>query len=149
MPPALDGRLDGSGRCVCIGPGMKKLFVLSLLGVALVGAAGCYSTESGRSKFGMPFAKDTIESRYERPVPVVVAAAREVLTFNGTLTADNTVDNSLTAKVNNKTVWVKVDEVETGVSRIRVQARGSAGGADIDLASEIDKQIAIKLTQTR
>jgi hypothetical protein len=40
---------------------------------------------------------------------------------------------------------VTVDEVEPKVTRVKVQARRKSGGSDIDLASEIDKQIALRL----
>jgi len=125
---------------------MKKLLFVALA-VAAVSVSGCYSTEEGSKKFGMPFADDKIESRYQRSVPQVFTAAKEVLAFNGTLTSENTIDNTLRAKVDNKTVWIRVDEIETGVARSFVQVRGSAGGADINLAAELDKQIALKLTQ--
>ncbi len=127
---------------------MNKLLMVVLTLMAAL-ATGCYTTESGSKKFGMPFADDTIESRYQRSVAQVFTASKEVLAFNGTLTGENTIDNTLQAKVDNKTVWVRVDEIETGVARSFVQVRGSAGGADINLAAELDKQIALKLTQTR
>ncbi len=141
-------RLDGLDGCVCIADEMKKLLLVALA-LAAVLVSGCYSTESGSKKFGMPFADDKIESRYQRTVAQVFAAAKEVLGFNGTLTGENTIDNTLQAKVDNKTVWVRVDEIETGVARSFVQVRGPAGGADINLAAELDKQIALKLTQMR
>lgn len=128
---------------------MKKLLVVSLMAVVAGLSSGCYSTETGRTKFGLPFAKDSIVSRYNRPVSVVFGAAKEVLAFNGTLTSENLIDNTVTAKADSKTIYVKVTEVEAGVAQVATQVRGSAGGPDIDLASEIDKQIAIKLAQTK
>ena len=89
--------------------------------------------------------KDTIESRYQRTVPQIFQAAKEVLAHNGTLTGENTISNTLEAKVDTRTVVVKVDEVEPGVSRVLVQARTKARAADVDLAAEIDKQIALRL----
>ena len=68
-----------------------------------------------------------------------------MLELNGTLTGENTINASLEAQVDNRGVFVRVDEVEPGVSRVQVQARKKGGGADIDLAAEIDKQIALKL----
>ncbi|MCW5559115.1 MAG: hypothetical protein KIT22_14960 [Verrucomicrobiae bacterium] len=111
-------------------------------------SSGCYSTETGRTKFGVPFAKDSIVSRYNRPVTSVFGAAKEVLAFNGTLTSENLIDNTVTAKADSKTIYVKVTEPEAGIAQITTQVRGSAGGADLDLASEIDKQIALKLAQS-
>ena len=102
---------------------MKKLFTLIALGAALSFASGCYTTQEGRHQFGTPWGKDTIESRYERPVDKVFDAARETLGFNGTLTSENRIANTLTAQIDKRTVWIAVDEVQPGVSRIKVQAR--------------------------
>jgi hypothetical protein len=123
---------------------MKLLTTISL-GAALLAATGCYSTQEGRTKAGIPWANDTIESRYERSVEQVFAAAKEALAFNGTLTGENTIAKTLVASIDNRTVWVKVDEIDHGVSRIFVQTRKSGGRADIHLASELDKQIALRL----
>lgn len=106
---------------------------------------GCFSTQDNRTKVGLPLAKDKIESRYERPVETIFAAAKEVLRFNGTLYGENTISHVLEAKVDTRTVWVSVDEVEPKVSRVIVQARKKSRLPDVDLAAEIDKQIALKL----
>ena len=124
---------------------MRK--TLSLLAIILLAVAttGCVNTVSGGKKAGIPFVKDTIEGRYQRPPAEIFQAARQVLELIGTLTGENTINSSLEAQVDNRTVIVKVDEVETGVSRLMVQARKKGGAADIDLAAEIEKQIALKL----
>jgi hypothetical protein len=124
---------------------MKKIVFIPLMAVALLAlVAGCVSTLDGRMKAGLPV-KDTIESRYERPTGELFGAAKEVLRFNGTLYGENTITQTLEAKIDNRTVWVAVDEVEPNITRVRTQARSATGGADIDLASEIDKQIALHL----
>lgn len=129
--------------------GMKKNFLVLAVAAACTAAtiSGCYSTADGHKRAGIPFAKDSLESRYERPVAQIFAAAKDVLAFNGTLTAENTINNSLEARVDTRHVWVKVDEVEPKVSRVVVQARRNNGTTDIDLASEIDKQIALRLSK--
>ncbi len=106
---------------------------------------GCVSTLDGHKKAGVPFGKDTLEGRYERPVGQIFAAAKEVLTYNGVLTSENTISKSLEAKIDTRNVWVKVDEIDPKVSRLLVQARTKGGGADIELASEIKTQIALRL----
>ncbi|MBX3732932.1 MAG: hypothetical protein KF791_10100 [Verrucomicrobiae bacterium] len=127
----------------------RNLLALSFLAVVLAITGGCYSTETGRRHMGQPFANDTISNRYERPVSEAFAAAREVLAFNGTLTGENTIDNTLDARVDNKSVWVRVTEPEAGISQVGVQVRGSMGGPDIALASQLATQIALKLAQMR
>jgi hypothetical protein len=125
---------------------MKKNVLALVFGFGFAAAlAGCVSTVDGRSQAGFPMTKDTIESRYERPVDQVFSSAKDILRLNGTLVSENTINHSLVAKVDTKTVWVAVDEVEPKVSRVRVQARTKGGSGDVDLASEIDKQIYGKL----
>jgi hypothetical protein len=121
---------------------LSFLLIMILLGTVLT---GCYSTPDGRMRAGMPGATDTITSRYERPVDQIFEAAKEVLRFNGTLYGENTINKVLEAKVDTSTVWVTVQEVEPDVSQVRVQARTKGGGGDVHLASEIDKQIALRL----
>lgn len=125
---------------------MKKN-AFALLSAVCLGAllCGCVNTVDGRSRAGLPISVDTKESTYERPVDQIFAAAKDVLKLNGTLVSENTINHSLEAKVDTRTVWVAVDEIEPKISRVRVQARTKGGRGDIDLASEIDKQIYGKL----
>ncbi len=129
-------------------PPMKGTFFLMLAAVSLAFClTGCVSTVDGRTKTAWPLQRDTIESRYERPAEQVFSAAREVLQFNGSLYGENTVTKTLEAKVDTSTVWVKVEQADPRVTRVLVQARTKGGGGDIALASEMDKQIALRLTQ--
>ena len=124
----------------------SKLLAFLTVGFLAILAVGCYHTVEGRSKMGLP-SKDMIEGRYERPVEQVYAAARRVLEYNGTLRGDNTVMKTLEARVNTRYVWVRVDEVQPNLSRVQVQVRTSGGGGDVDLAAELEKQIALKLVR--
>ena len=107
-------------------------------------ASGCVGTNDGRSTGGLPIGRDTISDRYERPVNQLAAAARVVLNRNGKLLVDNSVNNSFEAKVNEHKVWVKVFAVDSKVSEVDVQVRGSVGG-DLVEAHELSKQIALQL----
>jgi hypothetical protein len=125
---------------------MKKNVFALLTAVCLSALfSGCVSTVDGGSKAGLPLATDTKESSYERPVADIFAAAKEVLNLNGNVVKENTINHSLEAKIDTRTVWVAVDEIAPKVSRVRVQARTRGGRGDMDLASEIDKQIYGKL----
>ena len=126
-----------------------KLFFLIILTGALSVMTGCFSTEDGHLKAGVPFAKDRIESLYERTPAQIMEAARAVLKRNGAVDGDNTVANTLHGKVDTRHVWIKVEPADPKVSRVTVQVRTRAGGGDIDLASEIDKQIALQLAGGR
>lgn len=120
---------------------------LGCLMTALLGllAVGCYSTVDGKKKAGVAMGVDHVEGRYERKPAEVFSASKQVLGFLGTLTSENTIANTLEAKVDNNTVYVKVDEVEPGISRVLVQARRGAMKGNVSLASEVDKQIALQL----
>jgi len=124
-----------------------KLKFSVLLSVALLSllATGCVKTVGGTVKAGVPLIKDKIISRYERPALPIFDAAKEVLANLGTLVREDRINNVVEAKVDTRTVWVRVDAEEGGVSRVTTQVRTSAGGRDIDLAAEVDKQIALKL----
>lgn len=130
---------------------MKNVLAVALIAMAAVGGAGCYKTQEGGYRAGVPFSKDTIESRYERPVAQVFQAAKATLAYNGALIAEVSSTKAegsaqtLTGRVNGRSLWVSVDEVEPRITRVLVQARKTGGIGDVDLAAEIDKQIALRL----
>jgi hypothetical protein len=72
-------------------------------------------------------------------------AAKDVLSFNGKLYSEDVMRSTLEASVNTRTVWVKVEPADQQTTRVVVQARTKSGGTDLELASEIDKQIALRL----
>lgn len=123
-----------------------------MLGLALV-VTGCVDTVAGRKTTGVPFIKDTIEARYERPMDDVFKAAKEVIAFNGTLVNESllygqtNLVKTVEGRVNQRNVWVRIEQVDPKQTSVAVQTRTPGGGSDIDLAAEIDKQIALKLVR--
>ena len=131
---------------------MKNKIFVALLGAGLLGA-GCVSTVTGRNTPGVPFIKDSVQGRYERPLDQVFEAAKDVVKFNGALVNEsilhsetNTV-KTVEGKINQRTVWVRVEAVDPKVTAVTVQTRTPGGGADIDLAANLEKQIALKLVK--
>jgi hypothetical protein len=125
---------------------MKNLAAACALLTALVIATpGCYQTLDNRSRAGVPFKKDKIGGQYERTLDQVQTAARKVLQFNGTLVSDDVITRVLVGKVDTRTVYVKLTEVEPNITGVTVQVRTRGGLSDLDLAAEIDKQIALNL----
>ncbi len=126
-----------------------KIFLGLILGL-LVGA-GCVSTVSDRTTGGIPFVKDRVEGRYQRPVEQIFLAARAVVADMGTLVNESTLYSQTNAvktvqgKINQRNVWIRVEPVEANVNAVLVQTRTPGGIADLDLAHEIEKQIALKL----
>jgi len=121
-----------------------RLFLLCVASSLAAVSVGCISTPQGK-QFGLPGVRDTMVSRYERPMDQVINSAREVLSRTGTITGDDVVNNQVSAKINNRSVWVTVSEVEPLVTEVKVRVRSSRGTADQAMAAEIDKQIAIGL----
>jgi hypothetical protein len=127
---------------------MKTTIFAVLIGAVLVGA-GCVGTVDDRTTAGMPIGRDKVHARYERSVDQVFEAAKAVLADNGVplvssemLSQTNAV-KTLKGKVNQRDVWIRIEAVDPKITQVTVQARTSGG--DIDLAAELDKQIALKL----
>lgn len=107
----------------------------------------------GKHTAAVPFVKDKLEARYERSVTQVTAAARQVIQDNGMLLRESTLFGgtnaacALEGKVNQRTVWNRIEPVDANVTSVVVEARNKYGGRDLDLVHDLDKQIALKLVQ--
>jgi hypothetical protein len=129
---------------------MKKMMLAVLAGVILAGA-GCVSTVNERSTAGVPFVKDRVSGRYERPVEPIFQAAKAVITEMGTLINESTLYSEPSAvktvegKVEQRSIFIRIEAVDPKVSEVTVQARTRGGGTDLDLAHEIEKDIALRL----
>ena len=126
---------------------MKSKWILPLVLSALaLSLSGCVETLDGRKKAAWnPVSKDQIEGRYERSPAELWSASKDVLKHQGTLISEDTLKNVLEASVDERIVWVKIEEFDTRVSRVLVQARTKGGSADLEMAAYIDKQIAVRL----
>lgn len=122
----------------------NSFWLLAILVVALA-AGGCVSTVDNRKVPGNPLVKDRIIRVYERPVLQTWAAAKDVLAANGTIIHEDVMQSTLTARVDTRTIRVKVEAIDPKMSRVTTQVRTRMGNSDIDLGGEIDKQIALRL----
>lgn len=132
-----------------------KIFA-AIAGLAVL-VAGCVGTVGGNRTVGVPFIKDRIEARYQRPMDEVYDAAKEVIQSKGVLVNEkilhgqtNSINNivkTIEGSVNQNMVWVRVSQVEPKITDVVVQTRAPGGGSDIDLAAQIDKLIALKLVR--
>lgn len=133
---------------------MKIKILLGLI-VASVIVTGCVNTVSGRKTGGVPFVTDDVKSRYERSAAQVYAAAKEVITDNGgifkneiiRLNVTNAPIYALEGRVQERKVFVSVQQQDPATSEITTQVRTTVGGTDQKLAYELDKQIALKLAR--
>ena len=150
MSSRLGSGLTLTGNVIALAS-MKKIFAI-LCGAILVGA-GCVSTVNERTSPGVPFVKDRVEGRYERSVDQVFDASKQVVKTMGVLVREGVIYGqtnevkTVEGKVNQRNVWIKVEGIEPKITSVIVQTRTSGGGADIDLAHELEKQIALKLVQ--
>ena len=138
--------LDGARQCDCIEFMKMKLLAL-IFAASLTGlVTGCIETVDGRTEPGVPFVKNKIEGTYEVAPQRLFEAAKAVLARNGQLVAENLINNSLQAKVNQESVWVEVEAIDPKpISRITVQVRTRSGAGDVDLAHDLEKQIALQM----
>ncbi|MGD0744422.1 MAG: DUF3568 family protein [Verrucomicrobiota bacterium] len=129
---------------------MKTKIFLAFLGVAII-TTGCIKTVGGTRVAAAPFQKDRVEGRYQRSVDQVYQAAVQVVQSDGVLLTEfipHDTTNSVRAlqgKVNQRNVWMRVAAVDPQITEVTVQARTTWGDRDIDLAHQLEKEIALKL----
>src|SRR3974390_1970185 len=128
-----------------------KTTISTILPAAVIVSTGCVSTVNDRTTPGIPLVKDKIQGRYERPVDQIFQAAKDVIKENGVLVNESVLYNQTNAvktvegKVNQRNVWVRVEAIDAKVSEVTVQTRTPGGLSDIDLAHQLEKDIALKL----
>ena len=132
---------------------MKKKIFAALAGAAvIVAVTGCVHTVTDTSTFAVSYGKDSVAGRYQRSMDQVYQASVAVIQNNGVLLTeyvphDNTnAVRSLQGRVNDRKVWIRVEQVEPRVSQVDVEARTKWGRVDLDLVHELEKEIALKLT---
>jgi hypothetical protein len=123
---------------------LKWMFVLTMcLGAGIL--SGCVGTVDGSHQAGNPFVKDSVEGRYERTPQEIWTAAKDIIGHHGTLVSEDLVKNTLQANIDEHKVWIFIQEIDSKITRVIVQARGKGGGGDVQLASYLDKEIAVRL----
>ena len=123
-----------------------KWILLLTLAVTALGLSGCVETLDNRHRATWnPVAKDRVEGRYDRTPAEIWAATKDVMKHQGVLVSEDTLKNVLEASVDERTVWVKIDEFDTKTTRVLVQAHTKGGVPDLEMAGFIKEQIAIRL----
>jgi len=131
---------------------MKITIFAVLVGIAMI-ATGCVSTVTDTNTAAVPLQRDRVEGRYQRTVDQVYQASVQVIQRNGVLITEfiphdttNTV-RSLQGKANQCDVWLRVESVDPQVTQVTVQARTKWGASNVDLAHELEKEIALQLSR--
>jgi len=132
---------------------MNKGILFSILAGVVLTITGCVNTVDDRSRAGVPFVKDKMAARYERPMAEVFDAARNAVKAYGMLSNESTLlstSNSVRVvegRVNQRLVWVRVEAIDPRLTEVTVQARTKWGGRDLEVAHEIEKRVALELVR--
>jgi len=125
---------------------------MAFAAIALL-AAGCVTTVSDTKVAGNPMGRDAVAGRYQRPVDEVYRAAIQVINNDGTLLTEyiphdttNTV-RAFMGRVNQNKVWMRVEAVDPQITQITVEARTKWGNQDLDMAHELEKEVALQLAR--
>ena len=131
---------------------MKKITFAVLVGMAII-TGGCVKTVSDTHQASVwPVGKDQVEGRYERGIDQVYRAAFTVISNNGVVVTEyiphdtSNGARSLQGKVSQCNVWVRVSsEDDPKITSIVVQVRTKWGNSNVELAHELEKEIALQL----
>ena len=131
---------------------MKMRIFIALAGVAII-STGCVSTVADTHTAAVPLQRDRVEGRYQRSVDQVYQASVQVIQHNGVVLTEyiphdttNTV-RSLKGRTDQCDVWLRVEAVDPQITQVSVEARTKWGNSNIDLAHELEKEIALQLAR--
>ncbi len=129
---------------------MKKKIFAACAGAAII-ATGCVQTVSDTHTFAVSYGRDSVAGRYNRPLTEVYQASVKVISDNGVLVTEHIPHDytnevrSLEGRVNDRKVFIRVEQIDPKVSQVDVEARTKMGRVDIDLVHELEKDIALEL----
>jgi hypothetical protein len=131
---------------------MKNKFFAAFAGLGMVLlATGCIHTVSGTHTTAMSWGEDRFSGRYERTLEQVYHASVTVMNNNGVLITEYTPHDttnsvkSMYGKVNDRKVWISVEQLDPKITQVTVEARTRLGYRDLDLVHELEKEIALQL----
>ena len=130
---------------------MKKKIFAVVAGVAVI-VTGCVQTVTDTHTFAItPAARDSVAGRYQRDVNTVYRASKTVMERNGVLLTEYIPHDytnavlSLQGRINDRKVFMRVEQIDPKVSQVDVEARTKFGRVDLDLVHELEKEIALEL----
>lgn len=106
---------------------MRLKYTILQVGVLVtILLSGCYATQGGSSRYTPNlFGDDKMVRRYDRPVSIVLPAVRKTLGEAGVITTEDATRNVISARIDTRYVWVKVeqDTEAENISRVTYQVR--------------------------
>jgi hypothetical protein len=132
---------------------MKKGFLVFLAGVAMIALVGCVKTVSEDKATGLKLSTDQLETRYEVPMSQAFDAAKRALVGYGVVARESSLLQSsnqvrtLQGTANGRDVWVRVEELAPKMTSVKVQARSTWSGSDVQTAHELSTRIALEINK--
>ena len=131
---------------------MKNGFFAIII-IAAVCVTGCVSTVTDDKTTGVKLSSDQLENRYPVTLDQAFDAAKRALSSYGRVSRESTLlENTnqvraLEGEANGRSVWVRVEALEPKVTSVKVQARSTWSGSDIQTAHEVATRIALELSK--
>jgi hypothetical protein len=131
---------------------MKKGF-FALIIIAAVGVTGCVNTVTEQKTAGVKLSSDQLENRYSVPMDKAFDAAKRALAGFGQVSRESTLLEStnqvraLEGKANGRDVWIRIEALDPKVTSVKVQARSTWSGSDVQTAHEVATRIALELAR--
>jgi len=131
---------------------MKKGFFAIII-IAAVCVTGCVSTVTDDKTAGVKLSADQLENKYPVTLAQAFDAAKRALASYGQVSRESTLlENTnqvraLEGKANGRDVWIRIEALEPKVTSVKVQARSTWSGSDIQTAHEVATRIALELSK--
>lgn len=129
---------------------MKNLLNLAGL-VAALFLTGCVNTVTQNQPGALPTYRDRIETRQQKPLEPVFEASKRALNSFGNITSEGKVFvgtnqvRIVEGKINGRSVYMRVEEIDPQLTAVLVQVRTKLGGTDLQIAKDVVRRIATEL----
>lgn len=124
-----------------------------MAGAVIITLAGCVNTVTDQKTAGVKLSPDQLENRYEVTLTQAYDASKRALATFGMvaresnlLTSSNQV-RTLEGTANGRDVWVRVEALDVRLTSVKVQARSTWAGSDVQTAHDLATRIALELAK--
>jgi len=132
---------------------MKKGFFALLIATAVVALTGCVHTVTEQKTAGVKVSPDQLENLYQVSLNQAFEASKRVLSSYGTLIRESNLYQTtnqvraLEGKANGRDVFVRCEALQPNLTSVRVQARSTWPGGDVQTAHDVATRIALELSK--
>lgn len=121
--------------------------------MTILALTGCVRTVTEDKTGGVKLSPDQLENRYEVTLNEAYDASKAALAKFGTVTRESNLlmttnqVRALEGKASGRDVWVRVEALAPRLTSVKVQARSTWQGSDIQTAHELATRIALELSK--